>query len=217
VRVTLPLVSLAALRERDKIGAVVTVTNPGGDMSALTNSASDAAAQVQLYIASILQALGPRDPMEVLAEMPGLLRQAVADLTPPQEATPERPGKWSVRQVVQHLADSELVGGFRFRMVLAHDAPSLPGYDQDLWAERLRYQESDLATALDEFTMLRTANLRLLRRATPEDLQQRVMRHAERGDEPLGHIIRLYAGHDLVHLAQIRRIREAIGAPAAAG
>lgn len=186
-------------------------------MSTLTNNASNAAAQaqVQAYIASILQALGPRDPLEVLAEMPGALRQAVAGLAPEQESTAERSGKWSVRQVVQHLADSELVGGFRFRMVLAHDAPELPGYDQDLWAERLRYQESDLASALDEFAMLRNANLRLFRRATPEDLR-RVMRHSERGEESLGHLIKLYAGHDLVHLAQIRRIRQAIGAPAAA-
>jgi len=185
-------------------------------MSNLSNSASTAAAQdqVQAYIASILQALGSRDPIEVLAETPDKLRQAVAGLIPQQEGTPEKPGKWSVRQVVQHLADSELVGGFRFRMVIAHDALELPAYDQDLWAERLGYQESNLATALDEFTMLRHANLRLFRRATPEDMQ-RVMRHSERGDESLSHLIRLYAGHDLVHLAQLRRIRQAIGAPAA--
>src|SRR5262245_33499039 len=120
-------------------------------MSNLSNNAATATAQdqVQAYIASILQALGSRDPMEVLAEMPDKLRQAVAGLTPQQEGTPEKPGKWSVRQVVQHLADSELVGGFRFRMVMAHDAPELPAYDQDLWAERLGYQDSDLATALD--------------------------------------------------------------------
>ncbi len=182
-------------------------------MSDLSYSASNAAAQVQAYTASILRALGSRDPLEVLAETPGLLRQAVAGLTPQQETTPELPGKWSVRQVVQHLADSELVGAFRFRMVIAHDTPELPGYDQDLWAERLGYQDIDLATALDEFTMLRQANLRLFRRATPDDLQ-RVMRHSERGDESLSHLIRLYAGHDLVHLAQLRRIRQAIGAPA---
>src|SRR6185436_6600577 len=183
-------------------------------MSDLSNSASNAAAQVQAYIASILQALGSRDPLEVLAETPGLLRQAVAGLTPQQEATPERPGKWSVRQVVQHLADSELVGGFRFRMVLAHESPELPGYDQDLWAQRLSYQDADIATSLQEFSMLRQMNLRLLRRATPEDMR-RVMRHAERGDEPLSHMIKLYAAHDLVHLKQIARIRQAIGAPAA--
>lgn len=183
-------------------------------MSEFTNNASSAASQAQAYVASLLRALGSRDPFEVLAAMPDALRQAVAGLTPEQEATPERSGKWSVRQVVQHLADSDLVSGFRFRMILAHDSPELLGYDQDLWAERLRYQDADLATALDDFTTLRTLNLRLLRRATPEDLQ-RAMLHAERGEERLGHLLSLYAGHDLVHLAQIRRIRQAIGAPAA--
>ena len=181
-------------------------------MSEFSNHSSDAAEQVQAYVASLLGLLGSRDPLEVLAETPAALREAVAGLSPEQDATPELPGKWSVRQVVQHLADSELVGGFRFRMVLAHEGPELPGYDQDLWAQRLRYQDSDVATALDEFSTLRRANLRLLRRATAEDLR-RVMHHAERGDEPLAHMINLYAGHDLVHRRQIARIRQVVGAP----
>ncbi|HEY9420263.1 MAG TPA: DinB family protein [Thermoanaerobaculia bacterium] len=180
-------------------------------MSELVYRASDAAAQAGAYVAALLQTLGSRDPFEVLDEMPAALRDAVAGLTPEQEATPERPGKWSVRQVVQHLADSDLVGAFRFRMVLAHDAPELPGYDQDLWAERLGYQDIDVETALEQFSFVRRLNLRLLRRATPEDML-RVMRHAERGDEPLHHMIKLYAAHDLVHLRQIARIRQAIGA-----
>lgn len=180
-------------------------------MSEFANSFPDAVAQADAYVAAILAALGSRDPMELLAETPTVLRTAVAGLTPEQDGTPERPGKWSVRQVVQHLADSDVVGAFRFRMVLAHDAPELPGYDQDLFAERLRYQDTDLATALDDFEFLRNLNLRLLRRATPEDMK-RVMRHAERGDEPLAHMIKLYAGHDVVHLRQIARIRQAIGA-----
>jgi hypothetical protein len=178
-------------------------------MSELSNSFSSTPSEIQTYVASILGALGSRDPMEALTEMPDALRQAVAGLTPQQEATPEAPGKWSVRQVVQHLADSELVGGFRFRMVLAHDEPEVPGYDQDRWAQRLRYADADLETALQDFTYLRRMNLRLLRQATPEDMN-RVMRHAERGDEPLGKMIALYAGHDLVHLAQIRRIRSGL-------
>lgn len=165
------------------------------------------------YIASILDALGSRDPFEVLTEMPETLRKAVAGLTPEQESTPEKPGKWSIRQVVQHLADSEMVGAFRFRMVLAHDGPEVPGYDQDLWAQRLRYEESDIPAALNDFATYRRSNLRLLKRATPEDMK-RVMHHAERGDEPLEYMIRLYAGHDRKHLEQIARIRQAIGAPA---
>jgi len=180
-------------------------------MPETANSFPDAVAQADAYVAAILAALGSRDAMEVLAETPTVLRTAVAGLTPEQDGTPERLGKWSVRQVVQHVADSDLIGGFRFRMVLAHDSPELPGYDQDLFAERLRYQDSDLATALDDFEFLRGLNLRLLRRATPEDMK-RVMRHAERGDEPLAHMIKLYAGHDVVHLRQIARTRQAIGA-----
>ncbi|HEX9945533.1 MAG TPA: DinB family protein [Thermoanaerobaculia bacterium] len=181
-------------------------------MSEFTNPSSDTAAQAQAYVAALLQLLGSRDPLEVLAETPTALRKAVAGLTPEQDAVPEAPGKWSVRQVVQHLADSELVGGFRFRMVLAHDGPELPGYDQDLWAQRLSYQDADIQDALNEFSTLRQANLRLLRRATPEDMR-RVMRHSERGEEPLAHMIKLYAAHDLVHLRQIARIRQAIGTP----
>jgi hypothetical protein len=181
-------------------------------MSDLASDSADPVTHPDAYIASLLQALGSRDPMEVLAETPRTLRAAVAGLTRQQDAIPERPGKWSVRQVVQHVADSDLVGAFRFRMVLAHDAPELPGYDQDVWAQRLAYEDADVSSALREFSTLRNATVRLLRRATPEDLR-RVMRHAERGDESLSHMIRTYAGHDVVHLRQIARIRQAIGAP----
>src|SRR5450631_4345234 len=178
-------------------------------MSELSYSAANAREQAKAYVASILKALGSRDAMEVLAETPAALRRVISGLIAPQDGTPERAGKWAVRHVVQHLADSELVGAFRFRMILAHDAPELPGYDQDLWATRLRYEDSDLQVALDDFQTLRRANLRLVRRAAPADLA-RVMHHVERGDESLQETIPLYAGHDLVHLAQIRRIRAAI-------
>ncbi|MBK7350185.1 MAG: hypothetical protein IPI92_10005 [Gemmatimonadetes bacterium] len=68
---------------------------------------------------------------------------------------------------LQHLADSELVGGFRFRMVLAHDRPRHPGYDQDRWAERLRYQDNDPATSIADFTALRRMNLGCCSNAPP--------------------------------------------------
>lgn len=171
----------------------------------------DAPSPFQAYVAALLDALGDRDPFEVLAGTPEALRWAVAGLSPEQERQPEGPGKWSARQTLQHFTDSELVGAFRFRMILAHDAPELPGYDQDAWAERLHYQEVDSATSLGDFAAFRAANLRLLRRATPEDMK-RVMHHSERGDEALGKMISMYAGHDLVHLAQLHRIRKAIGA-----
>jgi hypothetical protein len=179
----------------------------------MTESASQTAAAgpFQAYVATLFAALGSRDPFEVLRGTPTALRHAVSGLTPEQLSRAEAPGKWSVREVVQHLADAELVGAFRFRMVLAHDAPSLPGYDQDAWAERLNYREADCEAALGDFASLRGANLRLLGRATPVDLE-RVMVHSERGNESLQYMIRMYAGHDLVHLRQIARIRQSIGA-----
>jgi len=165
---------------------------------------------VAAYVATLFAALGDRDPHDVLRATPAELRQAVAGLSPEQLSRPEAPGKWSIRQVVLHLADAELVGGFRYRMGLAHDRPTLPGYDQDLWADRLRYQEADLEAALDDFATLRRSNLRLLAGASPADLERAVL-HAERGEESLARMMTMFAGHDRVHLNQIERIKRAIG------
>jgi hypothetical protein len=179
----------------------------------MTESVAPAAAAgpFQAYVANLFAVLGTRDPFEVLRGTPAALRHAVSGLSAQQISRAEAPGKWSVRQVVQHLADAELVGSFRFRMVLAADSPVLPGYDQEAWAERLRYEDSDWAAALDDFAALRGANLRLLAGATPPDFE-RCMVHSERGNESLGYMIRMYAGHDLVHLRQIARIRQAAAA-----
>jgi hypothetical protein len=164
----------------------------------------------QAYVAMLFAALGSRNPLEVMRGTPIALRHAVSGLSAAQLSRVEAPGKWSVRHVVQHLADAELVGGFRFRMILAHDGPELPGYDQDAWATGLHYADSDAEAALADFATLRAANLRVLARATPADLE-RYMVHSERGKESLGYMIRMYAGHDLVHLRQIARIRQATG------
>lgn len=180
-------------------------------MSDGANRFADAAANADAYVASLFELLGERDFLAVLAETPAALGRAVGGLSREQDGTPERPGKWSVRQVVQHLADAETVGAFRYRMILAHDEPAIPGYDQDAWARHLRYEEAELASALADFRTLRAANLRLLRRSTPQELQ-RVGLHSERGRESVEKTARMFAGHDLLHLRQIARIRAAIGA-----
>jgi hypothetical protein len=178
-------------------------------MSVFTNPATGAAEHAAAYIAAVLELLGDREPTAVLREMPLALPRAVEGLSPQQLGQPERQGRWSIGQILQHLADSEVVSAWRMRLILAQDRPRLTGYDQDLWAERLRYDQADPSAALELFAVLRRANLRLVDGATPADLK-RVGVHAERGDESLEHLCRLYAGHDLLHLRQIERVRRVV-------
>ena len=175
-------------------------------MSVFTNPASAAGDHAKAYVAAVLDLLGGQDPMVVLRNTPPVLHRTLNELSASQISQPEAPGKWSVGEVMAHLADAELVWSYRIRMVLAHDRPEVTGYDQDLWADRLRYRQVDPQEAVACFTVLRNANLRLLAQATEADLK-RVGVHAERGEESLAHMIRLDAGHDLVHLRQLERIR----------
>jgi uncharacterized damage-inducible protein DinB len=178
-------------------------------MSVFTNSASRSIEQAHEYTAAILDLLGVRNPMDVLPRTADAVRNATTNLTDAQLSQPESPGKWSIRHVVQHLADSDLVWGYRVRLVLAQDRPPLTGYDQDLWSQRLHYDRLPVDEALDRFAVLRRSNLRLLQETSPDDLQ-RVGVHAERGEESVEHMVRLYAGHDLLHLRQLARIRQAV-------
>lgn len=180
-------------------------------MSVFSNPMSRTAGDATEYARAIQGALGDRLPLEVLAETAAALRSLVRGRPAAVLRMPESPGKWSAVEVMQHLADSELVWAYRMRMVLAHDGPRLSGYDQDRWAERLRYRQADPDAALQQFEALREINLRLVRSMTAKDLM-RVAIHEERGHESLEQMLVLYAGHDLVHLRQIERISSAVDA-----
>ena len=170
-----------------------------------SNPASNAAASAKAYVRALLEVLGERDPLEVMEELDGWLDRRFSGVPEAALRHPEAPGKWSAADVVQHLADSELVLGFRMRMILTEDRPAIQGYDQDKWAGTLRYPEVPLAESRAQLAALRAANLRVLRRLGPAEMQ-RVGVHSERGPESLGHLIRLMGAHDLVHRRQIDRV-----------
>jgi hypothetical protein len=178
-------------------------------MSSYSNAAATAKANAAAYTQSLLDKLGERKALEVLAESPSDVRSLLESVDDAALRRPEREGKWSMLQVAQHLADVELVVGFRYRMPVAEDNPSLQGYDQDLWVQRLWRGDETVSDVLAQFEDIRAANLRFLRRLRPEEWERAGM-HAERGRETVRHTANLAAGHDLVHRAQMRRVRDAV-------
>jgi hypothetical protein len=170
-----------------------------------SNPAGNAAAAASGYVRALLDLLGSQDPVAVLGELLPWLDQRIRGVPEAALRRPEKPGKWSAIEVIQHLADSDLVTGYRIRTVLSEDRPPLHGYDQDRWATEFRYRNVALEQAVAQLRGLRTATLALCRNLTSAQLD-RVGLHSERGPESTAHILRLMAAHDLVHRRQIARI-----------
>ncbi len=161
------------------------------------------------YVRRMIALLGDRDPIAVLTATPEATERETDGFDDEQLRQAEAPGKWSAIEVVQHLADSELVYGYRMRLIVAHDRPNLPGYDQDAWTSRLGYRHVERRHALAQLRSLRTLNLRWFE-GLDDEARRRVGFHEERGDESVEHIVKLLAAHDLVHVAQIARIRDSV-------
>ncbi len=117
------------------------------------------------------------------------------------------PGKWSIRQLIAHLADSELVGAQRFRQVIAEDNPALGAFDQDAWARNLDYTRKQPKQSLESFRRVRAENYELLK-SLPESAFERTGVHAERGPLTLRQLLEGYAEHAESHARQMQAIRE---------
>jgi hypothetical protein len=117
-------------------------------------------------------------------------------------------GRWSIRQIAAHLADSEIVLAERLRRVLAEDNPLLTAFDQNAWAERLDYARRKPSQSLETFRRIRQENYELIQDLTPEALQRRA-RHSERGEITVLDLVRGGAEHAERHSLQIRDVRSA--------
>jgi uncharacterized damage-inducible protein DinB len=162
----------------------------------------------QQYIQRILGYVDGKDPLRVQGETPKKLQALIKPLNKKQLMQQPEPGKWSIAEILAHLADAELVGGWRMRLILGNNGVSIQAFDQNVWAETFGYAKRDPEASLETFRVLRESNLALLG-SVPKNLWENYGMHQERGKETITHIVRMFAGHDLNHLEQIERISKA--------
>lgn len=154
-----------------------------------------------------VQALAGRDPIESQRKAPKRVKKILRGLSEKELETRPAPGKWSIKEIIAHLADGEVVLGSRLRFVAAMDRPPILGYDQDAFVERLGIARVSTADLLDSFAAVRGANVGLLKRL-PQESFTRIGLHSERGEESIHTMLVMYAGHDHIHEQQLARLRE---------
>lgn len=150
--------------------------------------------------------LDGREPVEILRATPAELQQLIGGMTVAQMDKPTAPGKWSVREILAHLADCELVWACRIRQALETPGANVAAWDQDVWATRYVAYSAELA--LRTFLTLREWNLAVLTTVTGTEMSN-LLTHPERGTFPLTELLEMMAGHDRNHIV---RLRELLGA-----
>ncbi len=137
------------------------------------------------------------------------VENALEDFPPDKLTAKPFPGKWSAAEIVHHLADSEMTSAIRLRKLLTEDFPVIYAYDQDKFAERLHYNERELAPALDAFRAARATSLQILQNLSEEDWRREGW-HNESGRYSVEKWLEVYAAHAHEHADQIRRLSEAL-------
>jgi uncharacterized damage-inducible protein DinB len=160
----------------------------------------------QEYAERLRGYLGSKDPVQSMRQTAPELANLVQNLPDGVAKNSPEPGKWSISEIVAHLADTELAAGFRFRAIGGgEDGVPLTGYDQNVWADAGNYRTAKISESLKTFLAIREANLRYLG-GLPESAWNKYGIHSERGRETLRELAVLVAGHDLNHIGQIKRI-----------
>jgi hypothetical protein len=157
------------------------------------------------YLARIRELGEGQDFLAVQRETPKVLSELIEHCSAEELSRRPRPDKWSVVEIIAHLAEDELATSWRYRQMLENNGTALAGFDQDLWARAGHYSAWTPDDALSMFRLLREANLRLLDHLFEEEWQ-RFGVHAERGRITIRDLACHMAGHDLNHLRQVHSI-----------
>ena len=159
----------------------------------------------QQYIRRMLRYQRGKETFAVLSSSPvriaGLLKGASAR----QLNFRPTSSNWSVAEILAHMADAELVYGFRLRLILGSNRTPIQAFDQDTWADSSNYVKQDPKLSVSAFRILRERNLRLLK-TLPARMWKHYGIHSERGKETVDRMTRMLAGHDINHVTQIEKI-----------
>jgi DinB superfamily len=164
----------------------------------------------QQYTQRIIANAEGKQPLAVQAATAKKLERLIKGVPKGKLRKRPAPDKWSVNEIAAHLADVEIVVGFRMRLILGAPGTPVAAFDQDSWVTSGHYEKRDSRKSVEQFRVAREANLALLKSLTPGQWKHYGM-HAERGQETIEHVVRMIAGHDINHLQQIERIFSAKG------
>jgi len=159
----------------------------------------------QQYTQRIVAHAHGQDPIKVQSATPKKLARFIKGVPTAKLRKRPAPDKWSVAEILAHLADVEIVVGWRMRSILGNPGMPVAAFDQDAWVTAGHYEKRDPKKSIEIQRTLREANLALLKSLSP-DQWKHFGQHAERGQESIEHIVRMIAGHDINHISQIERI-----------
>jgi NAD(P)-dependent dehydrogenase (short-subunit alcohol dehydrogenase family) len=161
----------------------------------------------QQYTQRMLGNVAGQEPLKVQSATPKKLERIMARASTAKLKKRPAPDKWSVAEIVAHLADAEIVIAWRVRSILGAPGTPIQAFDQESWVAAGHYDKRKPGESVAQFCAVRAANLALYKSLSPEQWKHYGI-HSERGQETVEHIVRMIAGHDLNHLKQIEAILE---------
>jgi hypothetical protein len=157
------------------------------------------------YINRLIGYLDGQDPVKVQSGTANRLAKLIRGVPRARLTRRPAPRKWSVAEILAHLAEDELVGGFRMRLIVGAPGTPVQGFDQDRWAETGKYAKRDPKKSIELFRAIREANIAFYKSLTPAQRKLYGI-HSERGKESVERLFTLFAGHDINHTKQIEAI-----------